>query len=57
MSEYQVMERVRGKPDAIKRVSDGKILLFDPADPDWQEYVAWVDAGNEPVPAQTDEKT
>jgi hypothetical protein len=31
--------------------SDGWSIPFDPANTDYQEYLKWVAAGNEPLPA------
>jgi hypothetical protein len=36
---------------------DGNVLLsipFDPANTDYQEYLAWIEAGNEPTPADSE---
>jgi len=37
--------------DCIKRVDQGLIIPFDPANTDYQEYLAWLAEGNEPLPA------
>jgi hypothetical protein len=37
-------------PSCIKR-DDGVLIPFDPANTDYQEYLAWLDEGNEPLPA------
>lgn len=52
MAEYQLVAPLPGmEPQTVQRVSDGAFIPFDPANRDYQEYLAWVEAGNEPDPA------
>lgn len=39
----------------VLRTSDGAFIPFDPANTDYQEYLKWVAAGNEPLPAEVTE--
>jgi hypothetical protein len=43
-----------GKPNTIIRVADGACIPFDPANTDYQQYLAWVAEGNEPLPAENE---
>lgn len=35
----------------IKRLSDNSAIPLDPANTDYQQYLAWVAQGNTPLPA------
>ena len=37
-------------PDIIVRDEDQAFIPADPANTDYQEYLAWLDEGNQPMP-------
>ena len=36
---------------SLVRINDGASIPFDPANTDYQEYLRWLDLGNQPEPA------
>ena len=49
---YKTVDPFPGTPaTCVQRVSDGVFIPFDPANTSYQEYLAWVAEGNEPLPA------
>jgi hypothetical protein len=48
----QVKPMFEGQPaQCIKRLSDNAFIPFDPANTDYQAYLAWCAEGNVPTPA------
>lgn len=37
---------------SVFRLADMACIPFDPANTDYQEYLKWLEAGNEPLPAE-----
>jgi hypothetical protein len=37
--------------DCILRIADNAFIPTDPANTDYQQYLAWLEAGNTPEPA------
>jgi len=47
----QIKPRFDNEPaQCIKRLSDNAFIPFDPGNTDYQEYLEWLEEGNEPSP-------
>lgn len=53
---YQLMKPRGGAAHCIKRLADNAFIPFDPANVDYQAYLAWLAEGNEPLPADAPEQ-
>ena len=38
--------------DVVCRIADNAFIPFDPANSDYVAYLAWLEAGNTPLPAE-----
>lgn len=48
---YQLLpDTPMGAATCIKRIADSAFIPFDPANTDYQEYLAWLSSGNVPLP-------
>ena len=50
--KHDVFGTVIGIAESILRLSDNATIPFDPANTDYQQYLAWVAEGNTPQPAE-----
>ena len=49
---YQLVNSLNGGLlECVLRFSDNAFIPFDPDNRDYQEYLAWLAEGNEPLPA------
>jgi len=48
---YKEIKDHNGQSSCVKRVEDNTFIPFDPANTDYQAFLAWKAEGNEPLPA------
>jgi hypothetical protein len=41
--------------NSVVRLSDNAFIPFDPANTDYQAYLAWLEQGNQPLPADEEQ--
>ena len=46
-------DRVVVQADYVQRLADNAFIPFDPANTDYQAYLKWLEAGNTPLPPDT----
>ena len=49
--QYKNLDGVVGT-NVIVRIADNAFIPFDPANTDYQQYLAWLEVGNTPFPAE-----
>lgn len=49
---YKLYNNIDGKPCAVFRLIDNACIPFDEANTDYQAYLAWLEEGNIPEPAE-----
>lgn len=46
---------VTGETKVVQRLSDNAFIPFDPDNTDYQQYLAWLEEGGQPLPADEGE--
>jgi hypothetical protein len=49
---YKLLKNLDAKIENVKRIADNACIPFDPDNTDYQAYLAWVEAGGVPLPAE-----
>jgi hypothetical protein len=47
----KIKDSMTGEVSCIKRFADNAYIPFDPANTDYQQYLKWLEEGNQPLPA------
>lgn len=51
-TQYKIQKDYLGNNCAVTIVGENISIPFDPANTDYQQYLKWLDEGNEPEPAE-----
>ena len=49
---YKLITNSEAVVTCIKRLADNAFIPFDPDNTDYQQYLAWLEEGNTPLPAE-----
>jgi hypothetical protein len=55
MTQYKLQADIKGQPCAVTIVGQNISIPFDPMNSDYQEFLRWCEAGNEPLPPDSQE--
>jgi hypothetical protein len=49
---YKLIKSAYGESFSVVRTTDGWSIPFDPDNTDYQQYLKWLEEGNQPLPAE-----
>jgi len=50
--QYKLIKNNFGIEVGVEVLNENKAVPFDPANTDYQQYLAWLAEGNQPIPAE-----
>jgi hypothetical protein len=49
---YKLIKGTSGKADQVQRLSDTALIPMSEDNTDYQQYLKWLEEGNQPLPAE-----